>query len=297
MIMGRITTSGYASEAVSAHANRPDTKGLFSIIALCYNASGNMPKNIKYLMIFLTLFAGILLPLFGALAETDDNQGDYADYKKSPYTHPSWDTFVEEGFKAFANGDMVSAVEFLKKTMSLGCQSPLVYFKLALIYESQHSYYSSLQYYELARDEFLKNPTKHRYKEQFEENYGRALYMSGDEEKALPILERAGRKSQNFWILRLLGQRAMNAGDLLKATGYYEQASQLNDPALTSQELVNMYTELARGYQAQNENSATQRYYEKILSIDPSNREAKDYMDRIKKRENEEKAFDIFNKH
>lgn len=256
-----------------------------------------MINKINYLL--LTTFVGcfLIFASYPSLASSSDFDRDWAEYKKSSHTHPSWDPFVEEGFRAYDRSDIRSALEFLKKTLSLGCQSPLVYFKLALIYESHKTYYSSLQHYEMARDEFNKTKSQHPYSQEFDEHYGRALYMSGDIEKAMPYLERSAKRTQSYWILRLLGQTAMKSGDLIKATSLYEQAASLTDPSNTPDDRINMYTELARGYQNQGEMASVELYYQKIIQINPDHPEAGKYFDQINKNKSQQKAFEIFERH
>lgn len=203
---------------------------------------------------------------------------DFNDYKKSPFANALWDPFVKEGFEALDRTDLQSSIEFLRKAANSGCKSPLVFFKLALAYEAQGSYYSAIQYYELARESFKQANPDHRYAKQLDENYGRALYLMGKTEKALPILENAAKGSSTPWILNLLGQIYLNQGDALKATVYYERLFQMKDSGLKKNEVLNIYLQLARSYRNKGEKTQAEKYYKKILELDPSHGEAKEYI-------------------
>lgn len=222
---------------------------------------------------------------------------DFVDYKKSSFANPAYDPFVEEGFLALDRQDTTSSIEFLKKAVSEGCQSPLVYFKLALGYEAQGSYYSSLQYYELAGEQFKKSGAPHRYKTEFDQNYGRALYLSGEVDKAIPILEMSAKKTNSYWVIKLLGQIAFSKGDHDLGKTYYERALALNDPSMTAEEEINILLQLARACLKEGKTAQARKNYEKILQIAPSHEEAKSYLSGTKKIESQEKLFEIFDKH
>ncbi len=243
----------------------------------------------------LFFFTVMIFPAKG-VAQSYASQ-DFKDYQKSSSSNPSYDPFVEEGFKALDRQDLNSTIEFLKKAVGLGCQSPLVFFKLALAFEGEGAYYSAIQYYELARDQFQKTKEKHRYRDSFDENYGRALYLIGQVDKAMPYLEKAAQKTKTFWLFKLLGQIALANGDSSKGIYYYEEAIALNDPSAAGEDILNMYLELARAYLNRNDNPTARRYYEKILEIDPHHTEARNYLKEVKKREAEERVFEILEQH
>lgn len=222
---------------------------------------------------------------------------DYGDYLDSPFTNPQWDPFVQEGFEAFDHNDIVTTIEFLRRSITLGCQSPIVLFKLALSYESQGSYYSSIQYYDLAKEQFRKSNSHHRYWKMFNENYGRALYMMGQTDRAIPFLEQAVGQNPSYWIFKLLGQITLARGDVGKAASYYGQASQMDDPANTINEQLDMGLQLARTYKSRNDLETTQKYYEWVLKVDPNNREASDFLRSQKKNDSLEKALQVFENH
>lgn len=205
---------------------------------------------------------------------------DFEAYKKSPFANPQWDPFVKEGFEAMDRQDIQSSVEFLRKAINVGCQSPLVYFKMALGYESFGSYYSAIQYYELAQKQFKQANQNHRYAQTFDENYGRALYLMGKQPEAVSILEKASRKNDTPWVLKLLGDIYMEQEDLLSATAYYERLLRHKDSGLTDQERIAINLLLARLYLKQGEKEAAQRYYEQILAIDPAHQEAHDFVNK-----------------
>ena len=262
-----------------------------------------MPKNfnmLKYLFLSATLLflvGGFKSPESTAQTNTSYSALDFEDYKKSPMANPQWDPFVQEGFQAFDRQDMQTTIEFLRKALGLGCNSPLVHFKLALAFESQGSYYSAIQYYELAGTGFKQANQSHRYAKDYLSNYGRALYMMGQNDKAYVIFQKAVETKKEFWILKLLGQMAMNKGDLATATSYYEQALANPDESTTNNDAMALYMELAKSYFAKGDKATGESYYNKILAIDPNNKEATDYYKAIQRDQNQEKVFEILNNH
>ncbi len=249
----------------------------------------NKINNLVSYFIVLILLFGLTKPSFSA--------EDFTAYKNSTYSKPVFDSFVEEGFNAFDRQDTASAIDFLKKATGSGCTSPIVYFKLALSFEAQGSYYSAIQYYELARDQFALSKEPHRYRDEFDENYGRALYMMGQISKAMPLLEKSAKTTKNFWIFNLLAQEALQQGDYLKAINYLEQGLNLNDPNLTVADRVHFYTQIARIYANKNQESGAMTYYSKVTELDPQNQEAKRYLANNKKFEIdhtvEDKVYEI----
>lgn len=234
-----------------------------------------------------------------AYAQTNTSYAalDYQDYLTSPMANPQWDPFVQEGFQSFDRQDMQTTIEFLRKALGLGCNSPIVYFKLALGFEAQGSYYSAIQYYELAGAGFKKANQTHRYAKEFNANYGRALYMMGQKDKAYAVLEQASADTKEFWILKLVGQIAMSKGDLDKAKNYYLEALSHPDANTKVDDAITLYLELAKAYFAKDDKTTGEHYYNEILKLDPSNKEASDYVKGVQRQQNQEKVLDILNQH
>ncbi|MBI4411159.1 MAG: tetratricopeptide repeat protein [Deltaproteobacteria bacterium] len=258
-----------------------------------------MFKCLTLLSLVIILFLPGLANTQTASPPTSYAAEDYKDYKKSPHTSPEWDSFVQEGFQMLDRQDTENTIEFLRKAVGLGCQSPLVYFKLALSYEALGSHYSAVQYYEQAKAQFSKANTDHRYNRTFDENYGRALYMMGQTEKALSHLEKAAKSSESFWLLKLLGDLALSKDDTLTATAYYERALRSNDPDLTAEARLDLVLTLARMYAKQDQKDGAKRYYQKVLEIDPNNQEAQKYLASFKQQDSGtyDKIFEILEKH
>lgn len=219
---------------------------------------------------------------------------DYADYASSKHARGAYNEYVKEGMGAFHSGDYDMAQKNLFKAFNLGCESPIVLFQLALINEYQKSYYSALEFYQMAKSGFKSSNSGHRYNETFNENYGRALYFSGKKDEALPLLKASAKKSKSFWLIKMLGMLAYEAGDTLNATSYFERAVRIQSPEVTKQELVYIYTLLGRLFLNKSERDGALRNYTKVLELDPTNKEAKDYITRIRKTYEQDKMLNMF---
>lgn len=225
-------------------------------------------------IIGLILMMAVILPKSG-LASPELAVEDYQSYKDSKYSSEKWDEFVKKGIESFHGGDYEGSQGLLYKAFNLGCESPIVLFQLALLSEKKQSYYSALEYYQMAKKGFTQANQKHRYNLSFNENYGRALYFSGKKDEALPLLKNAAKKTQSYWLLKLVGLMAYEEGDTLNAVSYFERAVRVEDPELTTGELVFVYTLLGRLFLQKGEPDGSYRYYKKVLEIDPGNAEAK----------------------
>lgn len=253
---------------------------------------------------FRTLFivALLLSPFHLARAEEAPQpkpkyaEADYAAYAATPFANPKWDPFVKEGFNAFDKEDLPTTIEFLRKVVQLGCTSPLVYFKLALSYEAQGSYYSAIQYYDLAKGAFENGNRDHRYFEQFDESFGRALYMLGQKDKALAQFEKVAKKRDVGWILKMMAEHYLGKEDYLKALPYVERLMNLPDSPLTNEEKVNIQLTYARYYFARNETDSGERYYRKVLELDPQNAEAGNYFKAKEGNERNKKLLETMEK-
>lgn len=221
---------------------------------------------------------------------------DFTAYQSSQFSNPNWNDFVKEGFEAADKQDTQTCIEFLRKSINMGCGSPIVLFKLALCYEAQGSYYSAIQYYELAGSQFKQANQNHRYALEFEEHYGRALYLMGQISKAIPILEAASQKSTTPWVLKILADYYLNQGDYEKATSYYERLFSLENHGVGAQEQLNTYILLARAYKGMGNEEMTQRYYEFALQMDPKNQEASQHLREKTKNQQFEKVFEVLEK-
>ena len=222
---------------------------------------------------------------------------DFDEYQKTSFSNPAWDPFVREGFEAFDKNDLPTALEFLRKATNIGCQSPLVYVKLALAYEVQGGYYSAAQYYELASSQIKSIHPGHRYAESFDENYGRALYMMGQMDMAVPLLEKAALKNNTSpWVLQLLGQHALTRGDIQKASFYYEKLLATGGGQITYPEQLDLYLQLARSFANGKNTDKAIAYYESVLKLDPQNQEAAQFISSHKNTGNMDKVFEIMEK-
>lgn len=232
---------------------------------------------------FLSLLALLLTLLTGTAfgqpqTFTTIAGADFEAYKTTPAASPVWDDLVKEGFAAFDRQDNLTALEFLRKSINLGCRSPLVFFKMALAYESQGGYYPAIQSYEFAADGFKKMNQTHRYVGLLSENYGRALYMMGQTAKAIPILEEAARTQASPWVFKLLAQNALAAKDEAKTLSYDEAFATSPGAPTKPEEKEALYVEMARLADHIKDEAKAKTYYEQVVVINPANAEAKNYL-------------------
>ena len=250
-------------------------------------------KTLKFILSLLLLL-GLAVPV---LAQDDLATNDFQDYKSSRFASSKWDNFVQEGIKAFYDGHYDVAQANHNKAFSMGCQSPIVLFQLGLMHEYQRSYYSAFKFYDLAKSKFKEANGDHRYAQTFEENYGRALYDAGKVDEAVPMLQKAAKKSKSFWLLKLVGMIAFDQNDTLNATSYFERAVRIQSPDVTPSELVFIYTLLGRIYVNKGEKDGALRYYQKVLEFDPENKEANYVVSRLQKSYQEgDNMKDIYDK-
>lgn len=264
-----------------------------------------MTRKFNNLSVFCILFLGIF-PCFSGLlapkahAQAPQNASIYSEqdmeaYLKSPFNNAKWDPFVKEGFEALDRQDVQTAIEFLRKATTLGCQSPLVFFKMALAYEASGSYYTAVQYYELAREKMALTHPEHRYQKTFDENYGRALYLLGRRDEAVALLEKAD--SSSYWILKLLGNAATERGEPAKAAAYYERVANLPGVNLSPAEQTELFITIARLYRKQDNKESAKGAYRKALATDPANAEAKAYLKEASPGNSIEKMMEILGNH
>ena len=135
----------------------------------------------------------------------------------------------------------------------------------------------------MAKKNFRFSNKNHRYHRDFAENYGRALYNSGRTEEALPVLKRASKKTKSYWVLKLLGMISYQKGDTLNAVSYLERAVRIPNAQVTRSELVYVYTLLGQMFLQQGQQDGAHRYYQKVLELDPHNREAQQFVKGIQK--------------
>lgn len=240
------------------------------------------------------MLAGILASALGTAATLADE--DYAAYQSSSYHSPKYDTLVKEGIAAFHSEDYDTAHQNLYKAFNLGCESPIVLFQLALLSEYKKSYYSALEFYKLAGEKFKHANGGHRYSQGFTENYGRALYLSGKKDEAIPLLFKAAKNSTRYWLLKMVGMLSFERGDTLNALSYFERAVRVKDPDVTNSEMIYMYTLLARLFANKSEFDGAQRYYRKVTDLDPTNPEANDFINGIRKQQEQGKMHELMEK-
>lgn len=248
-------------------------------------------SDARYILCFLVILFSLCLS--SQSQATSSYQGDYNAYLNSRYSNSNWNAYVREGMKAFHEGQFDIAQRNLYKAFNMGCESPLVLFQMALISEYQKSFYSALEYYQMAKANFKKANKGHRYHREFNENYGRALYYSGKVDQALPILKKAAKRTKSFWLLKMVGMLAFEKGDTLTATSYFERAVRIRSSEVTKEELVYIYTLLGRMFANRGERDGALRNYSKVLELDPENGEARKFVSGIRKTYQQDKMMDM----
>lgn len=223
-------------------------------------------------------------------------EADYQAYLSSSHHSAKWDRHVKEGMMAFHAEDYDLAQQELYKAFNLGCESPLVLFQLALLSEYKKTYYSAIEYYQMAGQKFKHANQNHRYNATFTENYGRALYLSGKKDQAIPLLFQAAKRSNSYWLLKLVGMISYERGDSLNALSYFERAVRVKSPDVSNAELIYMYTLLARLFGNKSEFDGAQRYYRKVIELDPTNEEANNFVNGIRKQHEQQKMHEVMEK-
>lgn len=241
----------------------------------------------------LLVFLGLISAAGSPVAQTNLAEQDYQDYLSSRYSSANWNAFVQEGMEAFHNEKYDIAQKSLYKAFNAGCESPVVLFMLALISEYQESFYSAIEYYQMAEKGFKKANRDHRFNQTFAENYGRALYHSGKKDEALPLLKHASKKTQSYWLLKLLGMLAYEQGDSQNALSYFERAIRVKTPDVTQTELVYIYTLLGRLFLQTGEQEGAMRSYMKVLELDPANAEAQQFKKALDRQYQQKKMMDV----
>lgn len=251
-----------------------------------------LSMKIKAIVLLICIAIGFPVP---SLAE-DLFTSDYQAYVGSGFHSSKWDDKVKEGMRAFHDGEFDVAQQQLYQAFNRGCESPIVLFMLALLNEYKKNHYSAIEFYELAGQKFKAANKNHRYNLGFTENYGRALYLGGKKDKAIPMLFQAAKRSTSYWLLKLVGMISYERGDSLNALSYFERAVRVKTPDVTNSELIYMYTLLARLFGNKSEFDGAQRYYRKVVELDPVNSEANDFINGIRKQHEQQKMMKTMEK-
>lgn len=258
----------------------------------------NRPSSFVPRPKLITLFIIALIYFFSfdinsLYAQSSLFQQDYQAYASSKHASSNWNSLVKSGMEAYHEGNFDVAQKSLYKAFNAGCESPIVIFMLALLNEHKMAYYSALDYYKMAKKGFRKANKNHRFSKSFDENYGRALFYSGKQDEALPILKRAAKRTKSFWLLKLLGMLSFAQGDTLNAVSYFERAVRVKDSSVTKAELIFIYGLLAKLFLHKGEQAGAIRYYQKVLELDPNNAEARKYKSTIEKQYQQKKMLDM----
>jgi len=241
------------------------------------------PKNMTKFKKTLLLCSVILFTPGLSVAQTPKQMTtyahtDYAEYKKTKSTNAAWDDFVKEGFDAIDKENPTAAIEFLRKASNLGCESPLVSFKMAIAYEALGAHYSAIQYYEIAREQFKNTNSEHRYAKDLENNYARALFSMGQVEKAVAILKKTCDQGCDAWALKLLAHQELSNNDIGGASAYIKKLLTHPESGLSPDEKMELTLNIAR-LEANNGNEANaQNFYKDLMVLDPNNTEAQKYL-------------------
>ncbi len=89
---------------------------------------------------------------------------------------------------------------------------------------------------------------------------------------------------------------AFEKGDTLNATSYFERAVRLTNDSVTRGELLEIYILLARMFDQKGEPEGALRNYNKALEIDPNQNEAKQFVEKHKRDEEQKKMIEMMQK-
>ena len=244
------------------------------------------------LPLLLTLFLGFLAPAFA------DPLSDWNTYQKFGNHSAKWDSLVEAGFDTFEGGNTETAVNFLKRALSLGCQDGLVFYKLALIVESSGNLKGALEMLEKGSPLLQKNYSKLPATAELPEHLGSIYYQLGRYDEALVKFQEAIKvQGENFLRLYLVGQIYRMEQKSTEAISAFEKSLQYEAPKspapnfkqLAQIELIHLYSDA--------------KNFDKVLEIanailkdDPSNPTAISTRDNIQHQRTKDKERESWKK-
>lgn len=178
------------------------------------------------------------------------------------------ESYRKKAVEAFRQGSIDQAIPALQKALQVDPNSPELHYHLALAYEvigrEEEAVASYLKAVEL--NPALATP-----------HYNLAILagVAGDQEDREAELLQATKKAPYFAsAYYLLGEGAFAAGRWAEAVGWYEKA--LATGAYAPFDRVKVYLRLADLYLRQGDRQGAIRQWQKVLEIDPGNRQARE---------------------
>jgi tetratricopeptide (TPR) repeat protein len=223
-----------------------------------------------------------MLSFQGVTLEAVEQENDFLVYQKYGKTDVRWDEFVKSGLTAFDSGNLGTAEMFFQRAIARGCNDFLVYSKVGLYYESLNNYKRAMDYFKRAERLRTQYPD-HQLSKLFDEMMGRALYMSGQAEQAEPYLKKAAG-ADSFMAVYLLGQLTRERGNFEDAIKLFERALNMKHPTGVPPSIdILIMQEIGKAYFALKKYDESLVWWDKILTIDPSNAVAQTHKGNIEK--------------
>lgn len=209
---------------------------------------------------------------------------DFAEYMAHGHRNAKWDGFVQEGFKAYDSGNLGSAEMFLQRAIGRGCEDGLVYVKVGLYYETISNYQKALDYFMKAAKKLPAQYPGLDITRSLDEIIGRVYYVMKQKDKAEPYLKRSLEKGEIFTSLYFLGQYSREKGQLEDAIDYFKRAFVAKLPDGMSPNIgILIMSEIGKAYFQLKKFDESLVWWDKILSVEPTNQTARSYKDNIEK--------------
>lgn len=226
----------------------------------------------KFLCVILLVSASV------AWASTSDWQS----YQRSGHRNPEWDSLVEEGFRAYASGNLVTSATFLERAHTRGCNDGLVLARLAIYYEAKENYTKAAELFGRAAPRLTEQYPDHELTRSINEAVGRALFLTNKKDEALTWLQKSLKTGGGFATLFLLGRIYEDKGDINSAVLYYESALAAPHPRDIKTDFM-IFSSLGRLTYTLKDYDKSLTWWERVLAISPTDPTANQYKAAIQK--------------
>ncbi len=227
-------------------------------------------------------------------SQAKTTEDDFAYYKRHGKTSKNWNDFVKKGFESYDQQDCEKSVSFLKQAAGVGCNDPIVLFKLAACSEFMGSYYSAAQYYKQSEDGLKTLPSPHRYANDFYEAYGRALYLNKKTDEALPYLAKAAEVgTPSFFLYYLLGEIYLGKQQNQPAATYFQKAIEQPQATASTAQLARAYGSVGQSYTEMKDWEKAIQYLDQALKYDPTNADFQNARYKVGELKRQEQLFQM----